>query len=97
MSDILKIDGYLGRASAVLFGLTTATDNHGNSTSGFSLRCAQRPEMKLSFGDWGYLLDNLASTEQLIRFDGVSHTDANRESPLQTLCRAKIGGPPARP
>ena len=27
MSDILKIDGYFGRASAVLFGLTTATDN----------------------------------------------------------------------
>lgn len=86
MSDVVKIDGWLGRNSAVAVGLTSAHDNHGNSISGFRMQCAGKEPQLLNPVDWMNVMDGISGSP--LRFDGVVPMTGDHPSPLQQFCRS---------
>ncbi|MGH6871245.1 MAG: hypothetical protein ACREHE_07050 [Rhizomicrobium sp.] len=85
MSDVVKLDSWLGGNGPVAVGLATARDNHGNSISGVVMRCAGKSPQILNPLDWEHIIEPLK--EGMFRFDGVVQMADGHPSPLQQFCK----------
>jgi len=89
MADTFRTDSWLQATGPVQDGYATAWDNHGNSSSGFTLTCAGKKQVTLNLLQWYNLGENLGAARigDLLSFDGEVHIPSRLESPLQHLCR----------
>jgi len=86
MGDVLKI-GQWGAEGSLILGLSTASDNHGNTFGGRSLTCAGKP-VRLNIFDSALVMEDIDSVKGLsiIRFDGEFPVPDGQQSPLQRMC-----------
>jgi hypothetical protein len=89
MSDTIRTDAWANAMSLVSSGVATAWDNHGNSTSGYTLTCAGKKPITLGFFEHDGLSSDLGILRiaNLLNFDGEVHVPSSHSSPLQHLCR----------
>jgi hypothetical protein len=73
------------------FGLTTLSDNHGNSVRGNLLTCQGTRPVRLSLSDWSLLYTTVRSFIPLQNAseDRNISIPGNMESPLQWMCRER--------
>jgi len=86
MSDVLEV-GQWGAVGPIEFGLSSASDNHGNVFRGMTLNCAGKP-MSLSFLDTEVLMQQVRVAELPTHtfFTDTFPLEVGQLSPLQTMC-----------
>lgn len=90
MSDKLKSNVPVAGSPASALGLTTLSDNHGNSTRGQHLTCAGSSPYWLAYKEWVALHSAIEWPHAFFAFrlDGVIPMLGEMESPLKTKCDA---------
>lgn len=83
MADSVQIFDPTGASGAVAFGLADAMDNHGNLTSGFSLKCNGKAPVEMGWMDWAWLSNQIGSHHD---FSFSGNVPFEAVSPLQQLC-----------
>lgn len=103
MSDPLQSNVPLGFGNmASWMGLATVRDEHGNSTRGTILQCADGSRHRLTFRQWNDLHAELSMPAMAgffgLQFDGDMPLLFGQESPLERGCQALAERPnrPAR-
>jgi len=101
MSDSVRSNVPLGFGNmASWMGLATVRDDHGNSTRGTVLQCADGSRHKLSYRQWNDLHAELSLPAMAgffgLQFDGDMPLLFGQESPLERGCQALAARPNSR-